>query len=91
MQDDFQPEKPYPSEEPTAGRYTVPWVALLSALGTVMLLAVLTPRLFEAPGISWAVTLGAGVLVFVTVLLIGFLRGRERQTRETPDGDDLSR
>lgn len=76
MSEGFQPEKPYPHDQRGSQRLTSVWVALLSALGVTMILAILAPRFFvQESGTGWLVALGAGVLVFVVVFVIGRIKG----------------
>lgn len=88
MSDSFQPEKPYPpeGEEASEGPASI-WIALLSALGVVMILAILAPRFMQESGVNWWVTLGAGVLVFVVVFLIGRIKG-SKSGQPTWSGED---
>ena len=79
MSDDFQPEKPYPSAKGTGDRASTIWVAVLSALGVVMVLALVTPQVVGESQLTWLITLGGGALVFIIALLIGFRKGKDRQ------------
>lgn len=77
MPNDFQPEKPHASAPgPERGPAAV-WIALLSALGVVMVLAIIAPRLFAEWEAGWPVALGAGVVVFVAVWVVGRMKGAQ--------------
>lgn len=76
MSEGFQPEKPYPHDQRGSQRLTSFWVALLSALGVTMILAILAPRFFvQESQTGWMMALGAGALVFIVVFAIGRVKG----------------
>ncbi len=88
MSNDFQPEKPYASEPGPRRRPASVWIALLSALGVIMVLAVLLPQfLAQESGANWWITLGAGAVVFVVVWAIGWRKGAKSE-QPTWSGED---
>ncbi|NBC17156.1 MAG: hypothetical protein GVY18_07555 [Bacteroidetes bacterium] len=63
--DDAHPEARSPSTTALAT------IGVLAGLMVTMLLAILAPRLFADATLHWAVTLGAGVVTAVVVMMIG--------------------
>lgn len=90
MSDSFQPEQPYEPSRGTSGRAIFVWGAVLSALGVIMLLAVFLPDVFETSWLNWLIALGAGVLVFAAVLLVGLRRdGKSEQPYQGREGEEI--
>ena len=73
--DHFQPENPHPDTKGSGGSRTTIFVtAAAAAVMVIMLLAIAAPRVLGEGGARWLLTLGAGVLTFVVVVGIGFMR-----------------
>lgn len=73
MESRFQTDNPHPSSRSPITTSTVT-IGLVAALGVVMLFALVAPRLLWDGTVNWVITLGAGVLTFIAVLLVGFSR-----------------
>lgn len=87
MSDDFQPEKPHGRAPEPGRRPAAVWIALLSALGVIMVLAILSPRIIQESGLSWLITLGAGVAVFIVVWVVGRMKGAKSEQPRWHDED----
>lgn len=74
MPSNFQPEKPNSPSQEGRSIITLLITAFVSALLVVMLFALVAPRLFGEGSVSWTVTLVAGGVVFLAVLLYRMVR-----------------
>lgn len=81
MSNSFQPG-PSPPAKGSGAVAPVFWLALVSALMVIMLVAVAAPRAFSDYAAGWVVTLGAGALTFAVILIAGFARRSAPKKKE---------
>lgn len=90
MATSFQPEDQHPQAKTPTSSTSIIVTAVLSALAVVMLFALAVPRVSGSDSVDWLVTLGAGVVTLIVVLVAGFMRRSGGRTENPPADSDVS-